>query len=370
MRIGIPTEIKDSEHRVGLTPAAVKALVEAGHEVCVERDAGSRSGFEDAAYVTVGARVADAEAAWSADLVVKVKEPQEAEYGFFRGQIVFTFLHLAGSPRALTEALLDSHTIAVAYETVADASGRWPLLAPMSAVAGSMAPLVGAHHLAHFRGGRGVLLGQVLGRRHGRVMIVGDGIVGQHAASVASAMGANVRVFGLSEARGADLRKYISADLDYAISTPEALAEYAPKADLLVGAVLVGGARAPHVITAAMVRSMAAGTVVVDVSIDQGGCIETSEPTSHSKPTFVKHGVIHYCVTNMPGAYPRTSTLALTDATLPYVLRLADSGPAAFRDDVGFANGVNTIEGYLTCQPVADAFRWQSRYRPIAELIS
>jgi alanine dehydrogenase len=370
MRVGIPTEIKDNEHRVGLTPAGVAALVQAGHEVCVERGGGSHCGFDDAAYVAAGARLTDAEIAWGGDLVVKVKEPQESEYGFFRGQIVFTYLHLAGGSRALTEALLASRTIAVAYETVADEKGRWPLLAPMSAIAGSMAPLVGAHHLAHFRGGRGVLLGQVLGRRHGRVMIVGDGVVGQHAASVASAMGAHVRVFGLTEARGAELRSSISPDLEYVISTPETLAEYASSADLLVGAVLVAGARAPHIISEAMIQSMAAGAVVVDVSIDQGGCIESSEPTSHSKPTFVKHDVIHYCVTNMPGAYPRTSTLALTDATLPYVLRLANRGTAAFRDDVGFANGVNTLEGYLTCRPVADAFGWQNRYRPVVELLS
>jgi len=303
------------------------------------------------------------------ELVVKVKEPLASEFGFLSGQIVFTYFHLAGVPETLTEALLASRTMAVAYETTKDAAGRLALLAPMSAVAGSMAPIVGSYHLARFNGGRGMLLGKLLGRRYGRVVIVGDGVVGRHAASVAAGMGAEVYVFGLDAEIGAKLRAEISPDLHYVISTPESLAEHLRDADLLVGAVLVGGARAPRVISSAMVATMPEGSVIVDVSIDQGGCVETSRPTSHSEPTFVAHGVVHYCVTNMPGAYPRTSTFALTDATLPYVSRIADQRMSAFSDDPGFGDGVNTLDGFLTCLPVAEALEMQDRYRPLSDLL-
>ncbi len=369
MRIGVPKEIKDNENRVALTPDGARHLLGAGHEVCVERGAGAGCGFSDRDYEEAGAALTSRDQAWNVELVVKVKEPLEAEYGLLRGQILFTYLHLAGVPEALTEALLASRTTAVAYETVEDSAGRLPLLAPMSAVAGSMAPIVGAYHLARFNGGRGMLLGRVLGQRYGRVIIVGDGVVGQHAAAVATAMGAEVSIFGLSEERGAELKERISPELSFVVSTTESLAAYVTGADLLVGAVLVEGARAPHLITEAMVRTMPQGSVIVDVSIDQGGCVETSRPTSHSKPTFVEHGVIHYCVTNMPGAYPRTSTFALTDATLPYVQCIATGGTAAFSDDRGLGHGVNTYAGHLTCAAVADALGWQERYRPLSELL-
>lgn len=370
MQLGVPKEIKDNENRVAMTPAGVAQLTAQGHSVRVEHGAGLGCGFADEDYVSAGADLCDQAEAWNTELVVKVKEPLESEFGFLQSQILFTYLHLAGVPAALTEALLESGTTAVAYETTEDAAGRLPLLAPMSAVAGSMAPIVGAYHLARFNGGRGMLLGKVLGRPYGRVMIIGDGVVGRHAASVATAMGAEVYLFGLDAQRGATLKSEISPELNFVISTPASLAEHAPDTDLLIGAVLVEGARAPHLVSAAMVSSMPEGSVIVDVSIDQGGCVETSRPTSHSEPTFVKHGVIHYCVTNMPGAYPRTSTFALTDATLPYVSRIADQGLSAFSDDAGLGSGVNTLDGFLTCSPVAEALGMQDRFRSLSELLA
>lgn len=369
MQLGIPKEIKDNENRVAMTPAGVERLTRAGHAVRVETGAGNGCGFADDDYVRAGAQLCDQTAAWDTELVVKIKEPLAPEFGFLGGQIVFTYFHLAGVPETLTEALLASRTTAVAYETTKDAAGRLPLLAPMSAVAGSMAPIVGSYHLARFNGGRGMLLGKVLGRSYGRVMIVGDGVVGSHAASVAAAMGAEVYVFGLDAERSVQLKAEISPDLNFVVSTPESLAEHLRDADLLIGAVLVGGARAPRLISSAMVATMLEGSVIVDVSIDQGGCVETSRPTSHSEPTFVEHGVVHYCVTNMPGAYPRTSTYALTDATLPYVARIADHGLSAFSSDPGFGNGVNTLDGFLTCLPVAEALGMQDRYRPLSDVL-
>ncbi len=370
MRVGVPKEIKDNENRVAMTPAGVAQLTATGHSVRVEHGAGSGCGFADDDYTSAGADLCDQAQAWDTELVVKVKEPLASELGFLQGQIVFTYLHLAGVPETLTEALLDSGTTGVAYETTEDAAGRLPLLAPMSAVAGSMAPIVGAYHLARFNGGRGMLLGKVLGRPYGRVMIIGDGVVGRHAASVATAMGAEVFLFGLDAERSAALKAEISQDLNFVVSTPESLAEHAPDTDLLVGAVLVEGARAPHLVSAAMVSTMPEGSVIVDVSIDQGGCVETSRPTSHSEPTFVEHGVIHYCVTNMPGAYPRTSTFALTDATLPYVCRIAEHGLSVFSKDPRFGSGVNTLDGHLTCFPVAEALEMRDRYRSLNDLLA
>jgi alanine dehydrogenase len=362
MKIGTPKEIKDNENRVGLTPTGVATLRSAGHEVLVESGAGRGCGFDDADYVASGARLGTADEAWSAELVVKVKEPLETEYRQLRGQIVFTYFHLAGVPPALTEALLASNTTAVAYETVEDASGRLPLLAPMSAVAGSMAPLVGGYYLAKFNGGRGTLLGTVLGTPHGEVAIVGDGVVGRHACDVASALGARVTVFGLRPERAAAFERRPS--VRYVLSTETNIGARLPDVDLLVGAVLRAGARAPHVVSEAMVETMPSGSVIVDVSIDQGGCIATSRPTSHSSPVFVAHGVTHYCVTNMPGAYPRTATLALTEATLPYVLRLATGGLEAVAEDSGFAKGVNTHAGKLRSAVVAEALALTGRYEP------
>jgi alanine dehydrogenase len=362
VRVGTPKEIKNQEHRVGLTPAGVAALRSAGHTVVVERGAGLGSGFGDDDYVANGATLGTAEDAWGCELVVKVKEPLESEYRHLAGQIVFTYLHLAGAPPALTAALLAARTTAVAYETVEGESGRLPLLAPMSAIAGTMAPLVGGYYLARFNDGRGTLLGTVLGKSHGRVAIVGDGVVGRHACDAASALGARVVVFGHAADRAPRFEAHPA--VRYLLSTPDNLTRELPKADLLIGAVLRSGARAPHVVTEAMVASMASGSVIVDVSIDQGGCVATSRATSHSAPVFVAHGVTHYCVTNMPGAYPRTATLALTQATLPYALRLASGGLAAFMADVGFAKGVNTHAGRIHCRAVAEALDLMGSYVP------
>ena len=362
MKIGTPKEIKDNENRVGLTPAGVATLCAAGHEVVVERGAGTGCGFTDADYVANGAVSGTADDAWRQQLIVKVKEPLESEYQQLDGQLVFTYFHLAGVPLALTSALLDSGTTAIAYETVEDAGGRLPLLAPMSAIAGSMAPLMGAYYLAKFAGGRGTLLGTVLGAHHGEVAVIGDGVVGKHACDVASALGARVTVFGITPQRAAEFER--RPNVRYLLSTPDGIAARLREADLVVGAVLRAGARAPHVVTEAMVAAMPQGSVIVDVSIDQGGCVATSRPTSHSAPVFVAHGVTHYCVTNMPGAYPRTATLALTAATLPYVLKLADGGLAAVAADSGFAKGVNTLAGRIRYEAVADALRLERIYEP------
>ncbi|HYE36959.1 alanine dehydrogenase [Methylocaldum sp.] len=368
MRIGVPKEIKNEENRVALIPRYTSILVEAGHEVLVESNAGLGSGLGDDEYVRTGARICNAENAWSADLVLKVKEPVESEYSYLRDQIVFTFFHLAGVPRSLTETLLERRTTAVAYETLEDKFGRLPILAPMSAVAGNMAALVGAYYLAGFNDGKGVQLGKVLGTRHGRVLIVGDGVVAFHAAQTAWGLGAQVSVAGMDEAKGELMQREISADLEFFASEPEAIARQVREADLVVGAVLRHGAKADYVVTEDMVKSMQPGSVIVDVSIDQGGCVETSRPTTHSEPVYEKHGVIHYCVTNMPGAYPRTSTLALTEATFPYVLRLANRGLAVFRDEPGLGKAVNTYQGYLTCKPVAETFGLMERYSAFAAL--
>ncbi|NJD06551.1 MAG: alanine dehydrogenase [Methylococcaceae bacterium] len=366
MKIGIPKEVKDKENRIALTPQGAAALTAAGHEVWVQEGAGLGSGFADADYQAAGARTGGLDRVWDADLVVKVKEPLEQEYPLLRSQLLFTYFHLAGAPRPLTEALLERGTTAVAYETLEDEAGRLPLLAPMSAVAGNMAATVGAYYLAKSQGGRGVQLGEVLGERHGKVLVIGDGVVGYHAAKSAYGMGAEVAVAGLIPERGEQLKREISPNLDVFRSTPGAIAERIVDADLLIGAVLRHGAKAEYVVTDAMVRSMQPGSVIVDVSIDQGGCIETSRPTSHSDPVYLSHGVTHYCVTNMPGAYPRTSTLALTAATLPYVLLLAEQGLDGLRSKPGLAKAGNVHDGHLTCKPVADVFGLEQRYRPFS----
>jgi alanine dehydrogenase len=363
MKIGVIKEIKQNENRVALTPAGARALTGSGHSVRVEEAAGIGSGFADADYAQAGAELVSTEAAWSTDLVLKVKEPLEAEYGYLAGQMVFTYFHLAGVAPALTEALLKHATTAIAYETVEDAAGRLPLLAPMSAVAGNMAVTMGNYHLARFNQGKGMLLARVLGERFGKVVIIGDGVVGQHSARVADGMGAHVHIVGLHRERVPELQADISPDIHFILSKPENIAAAITDADLVVGAVLSRGARAPHVVTADMVQQMQPGSVIVDVSIDQGGCIETSHPTTHQDPVFEKHGVIHYCVANMPGAYPRLSTLALTSATLPYVTRLADGGLAVLREDAGFAMGVNTFAGHITCKVVAEALNRMPRFR-------
>src|SRR3989338_4240852 len=367
MKIGVVKEIKDKENRVALTPEGAKKLVDAGHTVLVENNAGLNSGFANEEYKNSGAQIVDAQTAWSADLVVKVKEPMEQEYKFLKSHIIFTYFHLAGVTKTLTDALLKNKTTAIAYETVEDGYYRLPLLAPMSAVAGNMAVQVGSYYLAKFNNGKGVLIGEVLGHFYGKVVIIGDGVVGRHAAKTAYGMGANTYVFGRHEERMDNLREFIGRKAHVLLSTPENIAEHIKDTDLVVGAVLLPGAKAPWVVTEEMVKTMQPGSVIVDVSIDQGGCIETSKPTSHSNPVFVKNGVIHYCVTNMPGAYPRTSTLALTNATLPYVLKLADKGISALKEDKGFAKGLNTYEGFIAYKPVAEALGMMEKYKEFKE---
>lgn len=364
MRVGVPKEIKIGENRVALTPEGAKALVSDGHEVVVEAAAGIGSGFSDAEYEAAGARAVTSEAAWDVDLVLKVKEPQEAEYDRLSHQILFTYLHLAGVDPSVTERLLEAGTTGVAYETVEDAAGKLPLLAPMSGVAGSMAVTIGNFYLAEFSGGKGMLLGEVLGKGFGKVVIIGDGVVGRHAARTAARMGAEVHLAGRHPDRARELADHISPDLRFIASEPERIARALRDADLVVGGVLLRGARAPWVITEQMVEDMEPGSVIVDVSIDQGGCVETSRPTSHADPVFIAHGVLHYCVTNMPGAYPRTSTISLTSATLPYAQGIAKEGLAAFRADPGLATGVNTHGGYITLRAVARDLGMMDNYRP------
>jgi len=364
MRIGVVKEIKDKENRVALTPAGAKALSGTGHEILIQEGAGNGSCFTDEEYLLAGAKIVSLAEAWQTDLVLKVKEPIASEFTHLDKQILFTYLHLAGVTRDLTETLLAGRTTAIAYETVEDANGKLPLLAPMSAVAGNMAVTMGSYYLARFNGGKGVQLGSVLGRRSGKVVILGDGVVGQHAAAVANGMGANVYIAGRHPERAEMLQKKIAADLHFFLSEPEHIAHHLKYADLVVGAVLLPGAKAPHLVTAEMVKRMQPGSVIVDVSIDQGGCIETSQPTTHSEPVYEKHGIIHYCVTNMPGTYPCTSTLALTAATLPYVMKLADLGLAALREDIGFAKGVNTHQGFIRRKEIAEALDMIDRYKP------
>jgi alanine dehydrogenase len=368
MKIGLIRELKDRENRVGLTPDGIRRLVGDGHRVLVEQGAGLGSGFSDDDYRDAGADLGLAAAAWDSELVVKVKEPLPAEYAFLHDQIVFTYLHLAGVTPVLTETLLERHTTAVAYETVEDAKGGLPLLAPMSGVAGNMAVTMGSYYLARPNGGKGMLLGDVLGHSYGKVVIIGDGMVGRHAARVASGMGAEVLMFGRHPEREADLQRDISPHIRYRRSAPDTVAQQLCDADLVVGAVLIRGGRTPHVVTEAMVKAMQPGSVIVDVSIDQGGCVETARSTTHSDPVFERHGITHYCVANMPGAYPRTSTLALTGATLPYVHRLAASGIEALRGDPAFAAGVNTYAGHITCRAVAEGLGLMSRYRSFTKL--
>jgi alanine dehydrogenase len=369
MQIGVVREIKDKENRVALTPDGAKALSEAGHDVKVQTEAGAGSGFNDADYLSAGAEIVQVGDAWGTELVLKVKEPLPIEYEYLNGQSIFTYLHLAGVERSLTEQLLQKHVTAIAYETVEDAHGALPLLRPMSAVAGHMAATIGSYYLAKFNHGKGVLLSTILDKQYGKVLVIGDGVVGRHAAKAATALGANVLICGRHSERSAALKKEISQALSFVLSTPDNIGQHVVDADLVVGAVLVPGARAPYLVTDDMVRDMQPGSVIIDVSIDQGGCVETSHPTSHSEPVFEKHSVIHYCVTNMPGAYPRTSTRALTAATLPYVLQLAESGVEAPIRDEGLAKGINVFGGRITCQPVADALGLMDRYSPFLDLV-
>ncbi len=358
MIIGVPREIKDHEARVGVTPAGAKALVEAGHTVLVETQAGALSGFPDHDYQDAGAEiVGDAGHVWgNAELLVKVKEPVEKEYTCFReGLVLFTYLHLAPLPE-LTDRLLASKVIGIAYETVRDRAGTLPLLTPMSEVAGRMSIQVGATYLEKERGGRGILLGGVPGVPPANVCIIGGGIVGTNAAKIAVGMGAHVTLVDVNLNRLRELDDLYNGRLNTLASNSYNVARATREADLVIGGVLIPGATAPKIVTRQMVSRMKKGAVIVDVAIDQGGCVETARPTSHSDPSFVVDGVVHYCVTNMPGAVPHTSTLGLTNATFPYLLRLASHGAeAALRQDAGLADGLNVYRGVLTHRGVADS---------------
>ena len=357
MKVGVPRETKTREYRVGMTPAGVRELTRHGHEVLVEHGAGEGSGISDDAYVDAGARlVATAADAWSAELVVKVKEPQAAEFGFLReGLVLYTYLHLAAEP-ALTRELLKKRVTGVAYETIQTPDGRLPLLRPMSEVAGRMATQVGATCLEKERGGKGVLLGGVPGTRRGRVVILGGGVVGRNAATIAIGMGAQVTLIDVRAKTMEYLEDVFGGSIETLYSNAYNIGEAVRRADLLIGAVLVPGAVAPRLVTEALVRTMEPGSVIVDVAVDQGGCIETCRPTTHDEPTYEVHGVVHYCVPNMPGAVSQTSTWALTNVTAEYALRIASLGiEEAARRDAALALGVNTFAGAVTCAPVAEA---------------
>ena len=358
MIVGVPKEIKDQEARVGVTPAGVKALTEAGHKVLVETQAGAGSGFPDEEYQNAGAEiVGEAGYAWGkADMVVKVKEPVEKEYVFFReGLVLFTYLHLAPI-QGLTDKLLESKVIGIAYETVRDRAGTLPLLTPMSEVAGRMSVQVGASYLEKERGGRGILLGGVPGVPPAHVTILGGGIVGTNAARIALGFGAKTTLIDLNLNRLRELEDIFGGRLYTLASNSYNVAQATREADLVIGGVLIPGATAPKIVTRGMVSQMKKGAVIVDVAIDQGGCVETARPTSHSNPSYTVDGVVHYCVTNMPGAVPHTSTLALTNATFPYVLRLANLGAReALKQDAGLADGLNTWLGTLTHRGVAES---------------
>jgi alanine dehydrogenase len=358
MIIGVPKEIKDQEARVGVTPAGVKALTEAGHTVLVETLAGEQSGFPDAEYQNAGAEiVGEPGHVWGkAEMVVKVKEPIEKEYSFFReGLVLFTYLHLA-PVRGLTDKLLEKKVIGIAYETVRDRQGTLPLLTPMSEVAGRMSVQVGASYLERERGGRGILLGGVPGVPPAHVCILGGGIVGTNAARIALGFGAKVTLVDVNLNRLRELDDIFNGRLYTLASNSYNVAQATREADLVIGGVLIPGTTAPKIVTRAMVAQMKKGAVIVDVAIDQGGCVETAKPTSHSDPSYLVDGVVHYCVTNMPGAVPNTSTLALTNSTFPYLLRLANLGAReALKQDAGLAEGLNTWKGVLTHRGVAES---------------
>jgi alanine dehydrogenase len=356
MRAGVPAEVMEDEYRVALTPAGANELVRHGHEVWLERGGGEGSDFPDAAYERVGVRIGDAAAAWGCELVLKVKEPQPSEFGYLQDdQVLFTYLHLAANP-GVADALRRAGTTAVAYETVEDAAGRLPLLAPMSEIAGRLAVQAGARHLERPQGGRGVLLGGVAGVAPGSVVVIGGGIVGTNAAIVAVGIQAHVAVLDTDLGRLRELELALAGRMTLLHSTRLAIEELLPTADLVVGAVLLPGARAPTLVSREALGLMRPGAVIVDVAVDQGGCIETSRPTTHSDPVYEVDGVVHYCVANMPGAVPVTATRALGNATLPYILRIAEAGlDEAVAADPGLEPGINVRHGAIVNEAVAEA---------------
>ncbi|MCF6808418.1 alanine dehydrogenase [Thiotrichales bacterium 19S9-12] len=361
MIIGVPKEIKNREYRVGLTPGSVRELVHHGHQVMIEKNAGDAIGFHDYMYIDAGATTVDTakEIFDKADMIVKVKEPQANECKMLReGQVLFTYLHLAPDPQQ-TKLLVESNSVAIAYETVTDDHGRLPLLTPMSEVAGRLSIQAGAHCLERAQGGSGVLLGGVPGVKPADVVVIGGGIVGLNAIRMAIGMEARVTVLERSIERLKELDDYFGPKLNTIYSTVENLDHYITNADLVIGAVLIPGAQAPKLVTRDMLKRMKQGSVVVDVAIDQGGCFETSRPTTHDEPTFIEEGVVHYCVANMPGAVARTSTIALNNATLPFVLKLANLGyKDALLMDEHLRNGLNVHHGQITCEAVAEALNY------------
>jgi alanine dehydrogenase len=355
--VGVPKEIKTHEYRVGMTPAGVAQLTKRGHKVLVQKGAGEGSGLKDDEFVRQGATIVETAAeAWGAEMVVKVKEPLPQEFQYFReGLILYTYLHLAPE-EALTKELAAKKVQACAYETIQLEDGSLPLLRPMSEVAGRMAVQVGASCLEKFRGGKGVLLGGVPGTRRANVVILGGGVVGRNAATIAIGMGARVTILDVKAETMAYLEDIFGGAVETLYSNPTNIEDAVKAADLVIGGVLVTGARAPKLVTRDLIAKMEPGSVVVDVAVDQGGCIETCHPTSHDKPTYEVDGVIHYCVANMPGAVARTSTWALTNTTIKYALALADKGAKqAAREDKALALGFNCMDGHVVCKPVADA---------------
>ncbi|WP_413790446.1 alanine dehydrogenase [Bacillus thuringiensis] len=370
MRIGIPTEIKNNENRVAMTPAGAVHLVQNGHEVFVQKGAGLGSGFTDEEYVQAGAKLVEtAEEAWNQDMVMKVKEPVASEYGYFReGLILFTYLHLAPEPE-LTKALIDNKVASIAYETVQLDNRSLPLLAPMSEVAGRMSAQIGAQFLEKNKGGKGILLAGVPGVKRGKVTIIGGGQAGTNAAKIAVGLGADVTIIDLSAERLRQLDDIFGNQVKTLMSNPYNIAEAVKESDLVIGAVLIPGAKAPKLVTEEMIQSMEPGSVVVDIAIDQGGIFETTDRiTTHDNPTYEKHGVVHYAVANMPGAVPRTSTLALTNVTVPYAVQIANKGykDACLRN-TALLKGINTLDGYVTFEAVAEAHGLQ--YADAKELL-
>jgi alanine dehydrogenase len=369
MRIGVPKEIKNNENRVALTPAGAVHLLNAGHQVFVETSAGLGSGFTDEEYKAAGATIVSAKEAWSSEMVMKVKEPVPEEYGYFyEGLILFTYLHLAPEPE-LTKALTDKKVVGIAYETVQLSNGSLPLLTPMSEVAGRMAPQIGAQFLEKPHGGKGIILGGIPGVKRGKVTVIGGGIVGTNAAKIAVGLGADVTILDLSPVRLRQLDDIFGNQVNTLMSNPFNIAESVKEADLVIGAVLIPGAKAPRLVTEEMVKSMHEGSVIVDVAIDQGGIFETTDHiTTHDDPTYVKHGVVHYAVANMPGAVPRTSTIGLTNVTVPYAARIASQGYVqACLNDPSLLKGINTLDGYVTFRAVAEALGHE--YRSADELL-
>lgn len=359
MKIGIPKEIKNNENRVGATPAGVKELIAHGHDVYVQQTAGEGSGFSDEEYAAAGAKLLPTieEVYAIADMIVKVKEPIEPEYSLVRkGQVVFTYFHFA-CDRELTDAMLASGATCIAYETVTDRERRLPLLVPMSEVAGRMSVQEGAHFLEKPQGGRGLLLGGVPGVKPAKVLVLGAGVVGRNAALMAAGLGADVTITDISLPTLRHCAETMPRNVKTLFSSRHNIEQELPTSDLVIGSVLVPGAKAPHLITRDMIKLMRPGSVMVDVAVDQGGCFETTHPTTHSEPIYTIDGVIQYAVANIPGAVPYTSTMALTNATLPYALRLADLGwKDACRKDPGLAEGVNIVDGKITFKAVAEAF--------------